>query len=77
MKDVNVNRVQYNWFASDKFHYGEHSECEEVGENRVVEITYHESQGEGDSHYCDIFFENGKMERVFNLNKVTGEYGNG
>lgn len=33
--------------------------------NIVRQIKYHEPQGEGDQHYCDIHFDDGETERVF------------
>ena len=31
----------------------------------VVDIVYHETQGEGDAHYCDIFMDDGRIKRIF------------
>ena len=46
-------------------------EREYEGVNGVKEIYYHESQGEGDRHYCDVTYFSGKTKRVFNPDTVT------
>ena len=35
------------------------------GKLHVVDITYHEPQGEGDAHYCDVIFDDKSSFRVF------------
>ena len=37
----------------------------------IKRITYHEPMGEGDAHYCDVFFTNGNMERYFRPRSVV------
>lgn len=37
----------------------------------VEKIIYHEPQGEGDQHYCDIVFAGGKTTRVFRPDTVA------
>ena len=31
----------------------------------VIDIEYHQPAGEGDAHYCDITFSDGKYKRLF------------
>jgi hypothetical protein len=39
--------------------------------NSVVEsITYHEPMGEGDAHYCDVFYSNGSCDRIFKPDSI-------
>lgn len=43
-----------------------------VGGGVVVDaIEYHEPQGEGDAHYCDILFSDGTVERLFRPNSIN------
>lgn len=49
-----------------------------VGEKDVKRIIYHEPKGEGDKHYCDVFFTIGEapnekhyITRVFDPVSVT------
>ena len=36
-----------------------------VGKFSVERIEYHEPQGEGDAHYCDVYFQGIRVMRVF------------
>jgi len=36
----------------------------------VVNIEYHFPMGDGDAHYCDVFFDDGVIERVFRPDHV-------
>lgn len=38
-----------------------------VGNSGITEIKYNEPRGEGDSHYCDVFHEDGTVARCFDL----------
>lgn len=48
----------------------EYSYCQ-VGIKGVIEIMYHTPMGEGDAHYCDVKFESGTVDRLFNPDNVT------
>ena len=41
---------------------------------KVVDIQYHEPQGEGDQHYCDIYLSDGIMKRVFRPESISFEF---
>jgi hypothetical protein len=36
----------------------------------VDRIMYHEPRGEGDQHYCDIYYVNGSLERIFRPDSI-------
>ena len=38
--------------------------------NAVVKVEYHSPSGEGDAHYCDVHFDNGKRRRVFKPDNI-------
>jgi len=63
-----VVKVVYNWCADPK--HGETYDTATLGVDGVILINYINGN---DRHYCDIWIEDGsggRMERVFNLNKV-------
>jgi hypothetical protein len=66
---MKANLVIYNWFYSTG-QEGEQFTQARVGNGSIDAIDYHEPMGEGDAHYCDITYTNGKTDRVFNLNSV-------
>ena len=41
-----------------------------IGERSVIKIEEHRPDGEGDKWFYDIYFENGAVERIFNINSV-------
>ena len=49
------------------------SECNtiELHKDDVEHINYNQPRGEGDQHYCEVLYGDGRVERIFNLNKVT------
>ena len=60
-------------FTIDRWSTGTNSpswENIEVGFS-IKRITYHEPRGEGDAHYCDVFFIQGHMERFFRPRSVV------
>ena len=68
MIDENVFRVVYDFaFTLEK---GIEYNDAEVGKDKVKSITYHVPRGEGDRHFCDIYYVNGTKIRVFNINKI-------
>ena len=44
-----------------------------VGCSGVQSISYHSALGEGDRHYCDIYFNNGEVERLFVFDSIGFE----
>ena len=36
----------------------------------VTEIKEHSAQGEGDKWFYDVYFDSGRMERIFNVIQV-------
>ena len=38
-----------------------------IGIDDVVEIKYHEPQGDGDKHFVDVSFESGAIVRCFDI----------
>lgn len=37
----------------------------------VTNITYHEPRGEGDAHYCDVYFSDEDTLRLFRPDEIT------
>lgn len=71
-----ITRIDYNWCETfDSEMGGEDYYKHQVGEKDVVEITEHRPDGEGDKWFYDVKFSDGKIERIFNPNKVYfGEF---
>ena len=44
-----------------------------VGSDGVSAIVEHRAQGDGDKWFYDVHFEDGRVERIFNINKVILE----
>jgi hypothetical protein len=42
----------------------------QLGNKGVNKIKYHSAQGEGDRHYCDIYYDNGTEIRAFNIEDI-------
>ena len=74
---ADIYRIDFN------FQFGQESygcETHVVGEERwseghgcrmkVISIEEHRPQGEGERWFHDVKFEDGRMERIFNPNKV-------
>jgi hypothetical protein len=38
-----------------------------IGEGGLKQIKYHNPSGEGDKHYCDCYYEDGTVIRVFDV----------
>ena len=66
-----VVRVDYNWYFSSE--NGEEFSTAKVGQSGVTEIRYYSPQHECECHYCEVIFENGSLERIFNINRVYEE----
>ena len=60
-----VDNITYDRFSVSNYGFAI------VGQKGVIKIEYHEPVGNGDCHYCDIYFEGGTISRVFNLNEVV------
>ena len=65
-----VNEIIVNWFYTTG-ETGSEYEIYKVGVSGVLSIEYHEPQGEGDKHYCDVYLQDGTVQREFNLNRIT------
>lgn len=70
-----ASKVIYNWAWTA---LGEECQGAFVGERpqgtvwrEAKAIIYHHAQGEGDRHYVDVTWADGRVERLFNLNRVT------
>ena len=48
----------------------ESKECIKLCNDDVDRIEYHEPQGEGDAHYCDVYYTNGYEYRVFKPDSI-------
>ena len=69
-----ITRIDYNWRpVSDGETIGDDYESYQIGVKEVIEIEEHRAAGEGDKWYYDITFKNGRIERIFNPNKVYME----
>lgn len=40
------------------------------GDYTIIEITYHEPQGEGDAHYIDVRMDDDAVRRIFRPDEV-------
>lgn len=69
---MKIIRIDFNWFCTND-QDGEDWHRYEVGKKEIVKIEEHRSQGEGDKWFYDVHFSNGKMERIFNPNRVYFE----
>ena len=60
-----------NWYAySNENEYGENFLYLRYKDKSVATIRYHEPAGDGDAHYCDVYFKDGQYKRYFNINEV-------
>ena len=66
-----VEILIFNWhFDID----GNENFCKwEAGEDEVVKIEENECHVEGDKHWFDVFFKDGRKNRIFNPNEVIYE----
>lgn len=71
---MKIKRIIYNWFYTSGSEKGEEYGEAEIGKYECTEIHGHIPQGEGDKHYCDIWFKNQTMLRVFNINQILYEH---
>jgi hypothetical protein len=70
-KQKEIRKIHYNWFQSyDGNNAGEDFDHHTVGQRGVIEILEYPAYAEGDKWYYDVIFENGDVERIFNINRV-------
>ena len=68
-----IAKITFNWMYCTDKDYGEEFDVREVGEKGVVKIHEHLPRGESDPHYCQVDFEDGRQERIMNLNMVISD----
>lgn len=44
-----------------------------VGQRSITKMEYHYPMGEGDKHFIDVYFQNGTMERFFDVLTIQFE----
>ena len=66
---IHITRIDFNWFTNEE---GEDFYSHKVGQCGVKEIR-DMTQLEKDGYEYQVFFENGKIESIFNVNKVVYE----
>ena len=67
-KELKVKAIIIDWFYS--IENGEEYTSMRVGSTGVKEIKYHIPMGEGDKHFCDVYYEDGSVIRKFNINSI-------
>ncbi len=65
MMNAEIKSIIFNWFTTDQ---GASYQIREVGTGGVERIVEHEARGEGDKWHYDVFYEDGTIERIFNVN---------
>ena len=58
------------WTYSNPGEYGENFLYLRYDMEHIASIKYHEPVGNGDAHYCDVYFKDGQHKRYFNINEV-------
>lgn len=66
MKEYRINKITYNWFNGYCLQH-------EIGVDGVMSIREHQAMGEGDRWFYDVEFEDGRIERIFNMDSVIYE----
>jgi len=70
-----VIEVHFNWHEQrDGDWAGYDGDIVKLEDDNIDNIEYRQAQGEGDRHYCHIFYKNGVEKRVFNLKQVEWDY---
>jgi hypothetical protein len=69
---IKIISVRFDWFATESAgeEYKQYDLGSEYFGKVVVQIIHHTAQGEGDKHYCEVQFNDGSCEYVYNLNRV-------
>ena len=80
---IRVKAIHFNWFPDSRLQCGYNCKRFVVGKSydqdkyltdiKVVKITHYDEPGYGEAHYCTIWFDDGSMEIVYNLNRVFYE----
>ena len=65
---MNVEILIFNWHTD--FEGNENFHRWETGEDGVAKIEENECHVEGDKHWFDVFFKDGRKNRIFNPNEV-------
>ena len=69
MGDKYVHQIECDWFATSE--NGEEYCTFTLGETSgLKDIKYNSCFVEGDRHYADLYFEDGRIVRTFNLSRV-------
>jgi len=63
-----ITGINYNWYHTNE--HGEEFDYANIGEHGVNFIKEHIPKGEGDKWFYNVFYDDGHIERVFNINKV-------
>lgn len=63
-----IKQINFNWFSSEEA--GEEFSSYVVGCSGVIKIEQRYPAGEGDRHYCTVYFEDGSEEVIFNINQI-------
>lgn len=74
MDDKKVISITVDWGTrceGDEGFFEDGYNTIQVGSNNVGRIDYHTPQGEGDKHYCDVMYNDGLVERYFNMILIT------
>ena len=70
MNRIEVTEIIFDWFYTDES--GEDFTIWKVGDmvfnDKIVKILHRTGE---DQHYCEVMFENGAMQTVYNLNRVV------
>ena len=64
------NRKVVRFFSKDTTMFDSIQYDSEDSE-QIKEIKYHYPMGEGDKHYCDVYYTDGTIERLFEPNTIT------
>ena len=60
-----------NWYTySNENEYGTDYLYLRYDMEHIASIQYHEHAGDGDAHYCDVYFKDGQHKRYFNINEI-------
>jgi len=70
MNMIEVTAIIFDWFYTDES--GEDFTIWKVGDtvfsNKITEIFHRTGK---DGHYCEVMFDNGAMQTIYNLNRVV------
>ena len=69
---MKITEIGFNWFYSNNG-YGEEYQTRKVGKDGVKSISEHRAQCDGDKWYYDVEYDDGKVQTIFNINRVYRE----